>query len=92
MLKAEDYPIDGWAEKYVAIGEARGEAREGVRILEELLTERFGAVSDEVAARIRAADSETRHRWIKRFVAAKTMVKPWSGWWRRRFNRSSYAC
>ena len=58
-----------WQKQGEAIGEARGEAKSLVR----LLTKRFGALPEPVAAQIAAANIEELNRWFDAAITAPTL-------------------
>ena len=61
------------AEKLRREGEARGEARGRAEVVTKQLTKRFGALPEDIVARIKLADTATLGRWAERLLDAKTL-------------------
>lgn len=69
--------MSGFAERFIQQGEAKGrqEGRqeEGAIILTQLLTLKFGPVSDAVHQRLQGADPDTLRRWSVRVLTASSL-------------------
>jgi predicted transposase/invertase (TIGR01784 family) len=66
-----DLEAKGWA-KGLAAGEAKGRAEGMAAALICVLTDRFGPLSAHMERRIRAADSPTLDRWLRRVAKARS--------------------
>ena len=81
MTLAERF--DQWAQQYEQRGKLvgwqegrlEGEQTGEARLLQRLLTRRFGALPADYVARIRAASSEQLERWSDQVLDAKTLAE-----------------
>ena len=60
---------DKWTQQWMAEGEAKGEAN----VVQLLIEEKFGALSDVLKDRIRNADSERLLEWARRILTAQRL-------------------
>ena len=72
MTTADMLRAEGEA-KGLAKGEAKGRAEHAAGVLVRLLTRRFGAVPDELRARIDTASLEQLDTWTERVLDAATL-------------------
>jgi hypothetical protein len=67
-----------WTRQNMAKGEAKGEAKARVSILEIQIQEKFGTVPDAIHQRLASASSEQAVEWARRILMAKTLDEVFS--------------
>ena len=65
--------FDEWAKQHEQRGEQRGELRGEVKILQRLLTLRFGELPVSAIDRLKEANTEQLEAWTERVLSASTL-------------------